>query len=148
MRQIRIIAVGSLTSDFKSIFDDYARKIGYMGSLSVIEIKELSSEKNIEIKKKKETELITKKIDSKSFNVLLSIDGKQQDSLKFSKIFESINNITFIIGGSDGVDENQLNVDMKLSFSKMTFPHQLFRVLLAEQIYRALSILGNQKYHK
>ncbi len=82
--------------------------------------------------------------------ILLSLKGKQVDSVSFSKLIESYTNqsITFVIGGSDGVCENYFDNALKLSFSQMTFPHQLFRIMLIEQVYRAFMILNNSKYHK
>ena len=87
------------------------------------------------------------------YNILLDINGIELDSISFAKkISDTLNinsNITFIIGGSYGVmDELRNKVDYRLSFSKMTFPHQLFRVLLLEQIYRSYKIINNEEYHK
>ena len=87
------------------------------------------------------------------YNILLDIGGNQMDSISFAKkISDTLiinSNITFIIGGSLGVlDELRNIVNFRLSFSKMTFPHQLFRVLLLEQIYRAYKINNNEEYHK
>ena len=83
----------------------------------------------------------------------MEIDGKQLTSEEFAKKLDNINianpNITFIIGGSYGLDEEIKQMsNYKLSFSKMTFPHQLFRVILLEQIYRTYKIRNNEKYHK
>ena len=83
----------------------------------------------------------------------MEIDGNEFDSICFSKkINDAINNfgnITFIIGGSFGLHEDvKKRSNYKISFSKMTFPHQLFRILLLEQLYRAFKIINNEKYHK
>ena len=92
-------------------------------------------------------------MNSTDYNILLDINGVMLDSISFAKKINdtlTINsNITFIIGGSLGVlDELRDKVNYRLSFSKMTFPHQLFRVLLLEQIYRAYKINNNEEYHK
>lgn len=150
MKRIKLITVGSLSPKFKLAFEDYAKSINIFVDFSVVEIKEFSEEKNINIKKEKETKLILKQIIPNSYVVLTSLKGKQLDSIEFSEIInENISkDICFIIGGSDGVIEEEINENLKICFSKMTFPHQLFRIILAEQIYRAFTILNNKKYHK
>lgn len=144
--KINLICVGSLNKEFKYLFEEYIRKTGAYCDFNLIEIKEVKHN-NINIRKQKETELILEKIPKNSFVILCSLVGKQYDSVQFSNFFEKPN-LTFIIGGSDGVVEEAFNNSLKINFSKMTFPHQLFRVMLAEQIYRAFSILNNKKYHK
>ena len=101
----------------------------------------------------KEAEKIKKYISEKDYIITLEIEGKQLTSEQFSKKLEDImisnSNITFIIGGSYGIDKSIKEISKyHLSFSKMTFPHQLFRVLLLEQIYRAYKIMNNESYHK
>ena len=96
---------------------------------------------------------IISKINSKDYNILMDIKGENLDSVELSnKIRNTLitnSNITFIIGGSNGVSNEIKNmVNYKLSFSKMTFPHQLFRVVLLEQIYRSFKIMNNEEYHK
>lgn len=144
--KINIIAIGSLEKDFKILYDEYIRKVGSYTKINLIEIKE-SKERNIDIKKAKETEQILSKIPKNSPIILCSLQGKMYDSIEFSEIFDK-DNLTFIIGGSDGVDESKFENSTKIKFSNMTFPHQLFRVMLSEQIYRAFSIINNKKYHK
>ncbi|MBW0599318.1 23S rRNA (pseudouridine(1915)-N(3))-methyltransferase RlmH [Mycoplasma anatis] len=144
--KINIIAVGTLEKDFKILYSEYIRKVNSYAKVNLIEIKE-SKENNIEVKKAKETELIQSKIPKNSPVVLCSLQGKMYDSIEFSEIFNK-DNITFIIGGSDGVVEEKFENVTKIKFSNMTFPHQLFRVMLSEQIYRAFSIINNKKYHK
>ena len=107
------------------------------------------SDSNIE----QEKELILKKIDKRDYIVTLEIEGNQLNSLEFSemidKTFLNYSVITFIIGGSNGLsNEIKKLANYKLSFSKLTFPHQLFRVILLEQIYRAFKILHHESYHK
>ena len=102
---------------------------------------------------KNEGELVLKHIHNKDYVITLEIDGNQLNSLEFAnkidKTLINYSNITFVIGGSDGLDDRVKNLsNYKLSFSKMTFPHQLFRVILLEQIYRSFKILNNETYHK
>ena len=101
----------------------------------------------------KEAEKINKHINEKEYIITLEIEGKELTSEELSKKIEDImiinSNITFIIGGSYGIDKSiKDKAKYHLSFSKMTFPHQLFRVLLLEQIYRAFKIMNNESYHK
>jgi len=90
----------------------------------------------------------------KGYNIALCIEGKQLSSEELADKMESLptagySDISFVIGASDGLDEKvKAACNMRLSFSKMTFPHQLMRVILAEQIYRAFTIINNGKYHK
>ncbi|MBN4089459.1 23S rRNA (pseudouridine(1915)-N(3))-methyltransferase RlmH [Mycoplasma enhydrae] len=142
--KINIIAVGTLSIELKKIYEQYTKKIYFLANLNLVEIKEVVHN-NIELKKAKETELILSKIPKNSKVFYLSLQGNQMNSEEFSDLFVE-DNITFIIGGSNGLQEDKfLN---KISFSKMTFPHQLFRIMLVEQIYRGLSIKKNIKYHK
>ena len=102
---------------------------------------------------KKESKEIENYLDSKSYNIALDRLGKNIDSINFSKLidktFISYPNINFIIGGSLGIDKSILDkCNIVLSFSSLTFPHQLFRLMLLEQIYRSFKILNNERYHK
>lgn len=142
--KLNIIAVGSLTKQYLDLYNSYIKKIQPFCSINLIEIKEQNID-NIELKKEKETKLILEKIPKNSKVYYLSIYGKKLDSVQFSNLLVE-DNITFIIGGSNGVNEEHF--ENKISFSDLTFPHQLFRVLLAEQIYRGFSIKENMKYHK
>ncbi|MBU4690479.1 23S rRNA (pseudouridine(1915)-N(3))-methyltransferase RlmH [Mycoplasma sp. ES3157-GEN-MYC] len=148
MKKIKIISVGTLSPDFKKLFLHYQKKISHYYQINTVEVKEFSEEKNIEVKKSKETKLIIDLIPKDSFVMMCSLQGKQFNSVELSEIIDSHDEITFIIGGSDGMDENLINTNIKFSFSKLTFPHQLFRIMLGEQIYRAATILNNKKYHK
>ncbi|MBU4691746.1 23S rRNA (pseudouridine(1915)-N(3))-methyltransferase RlmH [Mycoplasma sp. ES3225-GEN-MYC] len=148
MKKIKIISVGTLNPDFKKLFLHYQKKISHYYQINTVEVKEFSEEKNIEVKKSKETKLIIDLIPKDSFVMMCSLQGKQFNSVELSEIIDSHDEITFIIGGSDGMDENLINTNIKFSFSKLTFPHQLFRIMLGEQIYRAATILNNKKYHK
>lgn len=142
---INLIAVGKLEKDFQKLFDEYSKRIFAFSKFNLIEIKE-NTLKNLEVKKEKETLEILSKILKNSTVFLLSIKGKNYSSEEFSKLINNDANITFVIGGSNGVIESYF--ENKISFSKLTFPHQLFRVILIEQIYRAFTIKNNLKYHK
>lgn len=142
--KINIIAVGKLQSEFKTLFDAYKKKISFYSELNMIEVKEVNHD-NIEVQRQKETELILQAIPKGSRAILCALNGKQYTSEEFATFFEE-DNITFVIGGSHGVDETQFKE--KINFSKMTFPHQMFRVMLIEQIFRGLSIKNGLKYHK
>ena len=143
---IKIICVGKIKEAFyRDAIQEYIKRMGKYHKLEIIEV----MDSNIN----QEKELILKKIDNKDFIITMEIDGKQLDSLEFSefldKTFLSHSNITFIIGGSDGLHDDIKSLsNFKLSFSKMTFPHQLFRVILLEQIYRCFKIMNNESYHK
>jgi len=102
----------------------------------------------------KEKEKILKVIDKNSYIIIMDIDGKQCDSEQFAEKFINIatfhnSKVTFVIGGSHGLHSEIKNMaNEKISFSKMTFPHQLFRIMLLEQSYRAFRINNNSPYHK
>ena len=150
---IKIIAVGYLKEKYlKEAVEEYTKRIKKYTNIEIIEVKD---EGIVEINKalKLEEEKILKHISEKDFLITLEIEGKEYNSEEFAKKIEKItienSNITFIIGGSYGIsDEIKNKANLRLSFSKMTFPHQLFRVLLLEQIYRAYKINNNEKYHK
>lgn len=104
--------------------------------------------------RKKEGERLLKSLKDDAYVIALAIDGKKTDSVGFAESIEKLgiggtSHITFIIGGSLGLSPEVLSrADMKLSFSDMTFPHQLMRVILLEQIYRAYRITNREPYHK
>ena len=105
------------------------------------------------LKMKLEAEKIERNLNDRDYIITLEIEGKEYDSVEFAEKLRNIqienSNIVFIIGGSYGLaDSIKEKAKMHLSFSKMTFPHQLFRVLLLEQIYRAFKINNNESYHK
>lgn len=142
--KLNIVAAGSLSKEYKTIYDQYLKKISFFCSINLIEIKEQVN-KNIDLKIAEETKLILEKIPKNSKVYYLSLRGKKLDSGEFSDLLIE-DNITFVIGGSNGVDETYFK--NKICFSDLTFPHQLFRIMLIEQIYRGFSIKNNIKYHK
>lgn len=143
---IRIICVGKIKEKFYvEALNEYLKRLQKYHKIVIDEV----MDSNI----KQEGDLILKKLNDKDYVILLDISGSEMDSLEFSqyidKTFLSHSNITFVIGGSDGVDDRIRNrSNDRISFSKLTFPHQLFRVILLEQIYRSFKILHNESYHK
>ena len=120
--------------------------------MEVIELPDITTS-NIEENIKKEAIMIQKYIGPKDYVITLEIEGTQVSSEKFAQKIDSIyqtnSTITFIIGGSYGLSQNIKQMsNWSLSFSKMTFPHQLFRIVLLEQIYRAYKINHHESYHK
>lgn len=159
MIKINLVAVGKLKEKYlKEAVAEYSKRISAYAKITVVEINEYRcgdnpSEAEIKQVLQKEGEQIIAKIPKGSFVIPMCIEGEQKSSEAFSKEIECISltnsEITFIIGGSFGLsDEVKALGKLKLSFSKMTFPHQLMRVILLEQIYRALSISNKSKYHK
>ncbi|WP_308567604.1 23S rRNA (pseudouridine(1915)-N(3))-methyltransferase RlmH [uncultured Eubacterium sp.] len=160
MIKVNVIAVGKLKEMYlRDACDEYIKRLGAFSKVSVVEIGEERcgdnpSDSEIENVKIKEGKRIIAKIPKSSFIIPLCIEGTQYSSEDFSKKLESVQlagsgEITFIIGGSFGLsDEVKSLGKMKLSFGKLTLPHQLMRVVLLEQVYRAFSISNNSKYHK
>ena len=147
---IKIVCIGKLKEKhYSESCSEYLKRLGRYSRIEVVEIKE-QSDKNPEVAKKKEGKLILDKIDGLDdfFKIMLDKSGRQYTSEEFLDILEKAD-IVFIIGGPDGLAREVVdNADLVLSISKMTFPHQLFRVLLLEQIYRGYSILNGGRYHK
>ena len=158
---IKIIAVGKIKEKFyKEAIDEYLKRMQAYNKLEIIEVAdemaaETLSEKELEQVKEKEGERILGKISKEDYVVSLEILGKQMDSIDFAKFIENEmaegfgRNLVFIIGGSNGLaKEVSQRKKKKLSFGKMTYPHQLMRVILTEQIYRAYRIINGHPYHK
>ena len=150
---IKIICVGKIKEKFfRDAIEEYQKRLTKYTKINIIEVEDININ-NEELIKQKEKELILKHIEKKDYVITLEIEGKQLSSTELSKKIEEIeqitSNITFIIGGSYGLDDEIKNLsNYKLSFSKLTFLHQLFRVILLEQIYRAYKIKNNESYHK
>ena len=150
MITIEIVAVGKIKEKhFLSAIEEYSKRLGRYCNFKITQIQDLPDD-NMEILR--EAELIIPKI--KGICVPLCVEGNQLSSEELAEFIsktsvEGNSHITFIIGGSNGLDERIKNMGkLKLSFSKMTFPHQLMRVILTEQIYRAFKIINNENYHK
>ncbi|MCQ2978662.1 MAG: 23S rRNA (pseudouridine(1915)-N(3))-methyltransferase RlmH [Clostridia bacterium] len=162
--KINIICIGSIKEKFYTdAINEYLKRLSKFVKVNVIELKEekLRDDSKAEEERVKtcETEKLIEAINKTkdSYNILLDVIGKQVDSVELSKMIEDkknssldhIEDLNFIIGGSLGYqDELRNRCEYKLSFSKMTFPHQLMRVILLEQIYRAYKIMNNEAYHK
>lgn len=151
---IKIICIGKIKEKYLiSAIEEYHKRIKAFCELEIIELKEFNTDdinKNIEL----EGEQILNTIKKNDYVIALSIPGKNISSeelalfIKNHYIYDS-STITFIIGGSNGLDKKVLQrSDYQLSFGKMTFPHQLMRVILLEQVYRCMMINNNHKYHK
>ena len=148
---MKVICVGKIKeSFFKDAILEYSKRISKYTKLEIIEVLDEPIEKTA---LKKESERILSKIKDSDYVITLEIEGNSLSSLDFARKiennFNSNKNLTFVIGGSYGLsDLVKQRSNYRLSFSKFTFPHQLFRVLLLEQIYRAYKINNNENYHK
>ena len=147
---IKIICVGKIKESYlNEALEEYKNRLSKYTKLEIIEIKDESNEKAIQI----EAEKIKSHIKPNDYIITLEIEGKQISSEELAnhldKTLITNPNITFIIGGSFGLDKTIKELsNFKLSFSKLTFPHKLFRIMLLEQIYRSFKILNNETYHK
>ena len=150
---IKIICVGKIKEKYlRDAIEEYKKRLSKYTKLEIIEVNDIDNQ-NIDIVLDKEKELIEKHIDSKDYVITLEIEGNMLNSVELARKIDNIYNtnstITFIIGGSFGLHKDIKNrSNYKLSFSKLTFPHQLFRVNLLEQIYRTYKINNNEAYHK
>lgn len=156
---INIISVGKIKEKyFTASIEEYSKRLSRFVKLNIIEvadekIPDNASEKEIEIIKEKEGSKILSKLPQNSFVITLCIEGKEFASEELAKKLADISmtssNVTFIIGGSLGLSDTiKAKSHLRLSFGKMTLPHQLMRVVLLEQIYRAFKINNNESYHK
>lgn len=143
---IKIVCVGKVKEKYlQDAIADYMKRLSKYHKVEIIELEDSNM---IEEKVK-----ILKHIDNKDYVITLDIEGKQLTSVeladKIDKTFITNSTICFVIGGSFGLDkEVKMRANFSLSFSRLTFPHQLFRVILLEQIYRSFKILNNETYHK
>lgn len=150
MMTIEIIAVGKIKEKyFSDALAEYSKRLLRYCNFKVTQVEDFPDDA---LEAKREAELILPKISG--LCVPLCVEGKQLSSEELADFIsraavEGNSHICFVIGGSNGLDEAVKRRGVKrLSFSKMTFPHQLMRVILAEQIYRAFKIIGNESYHK
>lgn len=158
--KINIICVGKIKEAFfRDAINEYTKRISKFSTVNIIELPDEKTSENaslreIELVLNKEGERILNSIRSEDFVISLCIEGKKLSSTDFSNKISDImvkgnNTIDLIIGGSLGLSEQvKSRSDFKLSFSDMTFPHQLMRVILLEQVYRAFKIMHNEPYHK
>ena len=144
---IKIICLGKLKEEYLAfLVRDYASRISKYHKIELIELKD---EEDLE----REAVSILKHIDRKDYVITLEIDGKALDSISFAKLLDETfithSTITFVIGSSTGLSNKiKTRSNYQLSFSKLTFPHGLFRGILLEQIYRAFKINNHENYHK
>ncbi|ACL77675.1 23S rRNA (pseudouridine(1915)-N(3))-methyltransferase RlmH [Ruminiclostridium cellulolyticum] len=158
--KITIAAVGKLKEKYlKEAVSEYSKRLSRFTEIEIIEVDDEYAPDSLSVAqesqvKKKEAERLLKRVKQGSYVVLLDLAGEQTTSSGFSAKLENVmlsgnSHITFIIGGSLGLDQSLIKVaDYRLCLSKMTYPHQLARVILMEQIYRAFKIIKNETYHK
>lgn len=157
---ITILAVGKIKESFyREALSEYQKRLGRYCRLEIVEVAdepapEKASLAQEELIKEREAQRILKRLRENSFVITLEITGKKYDSERFAKELEDLalagrSQLVFVVGGSLGLHSSvSARADLKLSFSDMTFPHQLMRVILAEQIYRAFRIINGSPYHK
>ncbi|PWM45950.1 MAG: 23S rRNA (pseudouridine(1915)-N(3))-methyltransferase RlmH [Clostridiales bacterium] len=142
--EVNLVCVGTLKEKYlREAADEYKKRLSRFCKLNIIELAESEP--------KKEKALINKTL--RGFVIALCVEGKKYTSEQFTEVVEktSLKNskITFVIGSSEGLDEEiKRAADLQLSFSDMTFPHQLMRIIFLEQLYRVFTIMNNIKYHK
>lgn len=158
--RITVLSVGKIKEDyFRKAIAEYTKRLSAYCTLEQLEIADEKAPENLSAKeegiiKQKEGERILSKLEPSSYLIVLDIKGKQLSSEALAEKIETLgvygtSHITFVIGGSLGLSDEVISkADLKLSFSKMTFPHQLFKVILLEQIYRAFRIMKGEPYHK
>ena len=158
--KISIICVGKIKEKFyRMALDEYSKRLSRYCKLEILEVADEktpdnASDHEVELIKDKEGERILKNIRRDATVIALAIDGKMLSSEQLADKIRQLgvmgeSHIQFIIGGSLGLSDRVLEaVDMLLSFSKMTFPHQLMRVILLEQVYRSYRIIQGEPYHK
>lgn len=159
MIHINIVCVGKIKEAFfRDAISEYSKRLSRFCSLNIVELQDEKipdkSNEKIELAiKEKEGANILSHIKKDSYVIALDLKGKEYDSVEFAHEIEKISinnsNITFIIGGSLGLSKDVITAcDKLICFSKMTFPHQLIRIFLLEQIYRGFKIANNETYHK
>lgn len=157
---ITLITVGKIKEKYlKDAIAEYSKRLGRYCKLDIVEVPDEKTPDNASEKeelqiKEKEGEAILKQIKDNMYVVALAIDGKHISSKELAALIKDLgirgdSNIAFVIGGSLGLSKEVLSrANYKLSFSKMTFPHQLMRVILLEQVYRGFRINCGEPYHK
>ena len=157
---ITLVTVGKIKEKyFRDAIAEYQKRLSRYCKLDIVEVAdEKTPDRASEVLenqiKQKEAERILKNIREDAYCIALTIDGKKRDSVNFAEHMEQLglmgkSNIVFVIGGSLGLHESAVKrADEKFSFSDLTFPHQLMRVILLEQIYRCYRIINGEPYHK
>lgn len=151
--KINIVAVGKIKERFfTDAIAEYKKRLSKFCDLNIVEIPEATNYKNLAEKSELEGKLLINKV--KGFVIALDGNGKQLSSEDLAAVINNnmvsgISEMSFVIGGSNGLsDEVRNKANQVVSFGKITFPHQLFRVVLSEQIYRAFTIINGMPYHK
>lgn len=157
---IKIISVGKIKEKYLKLgIEEFLKRLSKYCKLEIIELEDEKAPENLSKKemeniKNKEGNKILSNVKDNAYVIALAIDGKNLSSEELADKLNSLSimgnsNITFIIGGSLGLSKDVLDrADFKLSFSKMTFPHQFMRLILLEQIYRSFRIIKGEPYHK
>ena len=157
---ITIISVGKIKEKYIKLgIDEFSKRLSRYCKLTMIEVPDEKtpdnvSEREMELIKDKEGKQILSKIKDNMYVIAMDLQGEMKTSEQFAKQLSNLalsgdSNVAFIIGGSLGLSDKVLKrADARLSFSKMTFPHQLMRVILLEQIYRSYRIMHHEPYHK
>ena len=157
MATIKFITVGTLKEDYlREAVKEYEKRLSGFCHVEQINLKEAklpSDPSDGDIKRAEEAKAILAAMPDRSYKIAMCVEGKQFSSeelaAKLEGAFSSANEICFVIGSSHGLDDSVKNAaDLRLSVSKMTFPHQLMRVLLLEGVYRCMNIIKGTKYHK
>lgn len=149
----KLICVGKIKEKYlKEAINEYQKRLSKYTKLDIIELKDITYD-DIDKVKKEEGENILKNIKNSDNIIILDINGQELTSAELAKKIEKLeqqnSDLTFIIGGSYGLSEEvKQRANYSLSFSKLTFPHQLFRVIFLEQLYRTYKIRNNESYHK
>ena len=158
--KVRILTIGKLKEKYLvNGINEYVKRLNSYCKVEMVEVLDEpipdNASENVEnIIKDKEADKIVSKIKDDEYVIVLDLHGKEIDSVTFSKHIENCmiqgkSTITFVIGGSLGLGKSLLQrANYRLCFSQMTFPHQLMKLILVEQIYRAFKIMNNQTYHK
>lgn len=154
---VKIVAIGKIKEQYlKEAIKEYEKRLTSFCTFSIVELaaEQILDEALCEKYKELEADRILQNIKQDSFVITLEIKGKMFSSEEFAQKMKDVanmgvNDITFIIGGANGLSQRVSDIsNLKLSFSKMTFTHQMIRMILAEQIYRAFKINNNEKYHR
>ncbi len=156
--KIKIVCVGKIKENsLTNLIEEYLKRLSKYVNVEVIEIKEANlkslSKKDIDLALNQEGSNILNYVRKEDYLISLCIEGKALDSISVASLIDELRgsgkDIVFVIGSSYGLSEEvKRRSDLKLSFSKMTFPHQLMRLILLEQIYRSFKIINHETYHK
>lgn len=158
--RVTILAVGKIKEPYlRDAIKEYAKRLGKYCKLEILEVADEKTPDSLsgaaaELVRKKEGERLLKILPKEAYVITLEISGRQLTSEEFSQKIENLavrgaSHLAFVIGGSLGLGQNILEKsDFAMSFSKMTYPHQLMRVILLEQIYRSYRIANGEPYHK